>query len=249
MTFLFDSKNQIKKIVNVIDDLSRTNTESTPKLKDQLNKLLEQIEKLEQVKTENQQKIESINDEINTLKAKISQTQHDTLRLEENVDELTRERQELLARIQTAQNELNATKEEIRVKNEELENRNQRLKELENNIDILTKELNKFDESLKAIETDLKNTFYKKQNFVKSYENRVNAMKRLIGKGYISSAQYQFIRALQQGSTLDLRNIIVAIDMREDQAKNILRKMVKENGPIEYNEGTGTVKLLEEVDF
>ncbi|MCK4687153.1 MAG: hypothetical protein KAT66_03425, partial [Candidatus Lokiarchaeota archaeon] len=59
----------------------------------------------------------------------------------------------------------------------------------------------------------------------------------------------QFIRALQQGSTLDLRNIIVAIDMREDQAKNILRKMVEENGPIEYNEGAGTVKLLEEVDF
>ncbi|MFX1316846.1 MAG: hypothetical protein ACFE9T_13375 [Promethearchaeota archaeon] len=249
MSHLFDSKNQIKKIVNVIDELIRINADYTPKLKDHLNKLLDKIEQLEQLKAENQQKIESNNDEINTLKAKISQTQQDISRLEENVDEITKERQELLDRIQTAQNELNATKEEIRIKNEELGNRNQRLKELENNIDILTKELNKFDERLKGIETELENNFFKKQNFVQSYENRVNAMKRLIRRNYINSLQYQFIRALQQGSALDLRNIIVAIDMREEQAKKILRKMVEQNGPIEYNEETGTVKLLEEVDF
>ncbi|MFX1296888.1 MAG: hypothetical protein ACFFD2_18780, partial [Promethearchaeota archaeon] len=92
-------------------------------------------------------------------------------------------------------------------------------------------------------------TFFKKQKFVQSYENRVNAMKRLISKGYINSPQFQFIRALQLGSTLDLKNVIVAIDMREEQAKKILRKMVEEKGPIEYNESAGTLKLLEEVDF
>ena len=73
-------------------------------------------------------------------------------------------------------------------------------------------------------------------------------MKKLITYGYINSAQYQFIRALQKGSVLDIKNIIVAIDMREEQARKILRKMVEEHGPIEYNEA-GTVKLLKEVDF
>ena len=249
MSNIFDSKNLAKKIENLVEDISKLTTEYSPKLKDQLMKLLHEFEQLEKAKNEDQQKITSNIDEINTLKSKITQKEHDILRLEENIEGLNKEKQDLLNRIENAQNELNVTQEQIRLKNEELENRNLRLKELETNFEILTKELNQFDEKLKLLETELENTFFKKKRFVESYENRVRAMKKLITYGYINSAQYQFIRALQKGSVLDIKNIIVAIDMREEQARKILRKMVEERGPIEYNEAAGTVKLLKEVDF
>lgn len=249
MSNIFDSKNLVKKIENIVNEISKLTTDYSPKLIDQLNKLLHEFEQLEKIKNEDQHKITSNADEINTLKSKITQKEHDISRLEENIEGLNKEKQDILNRIDNAKKELNETQEQIRLKTEELENRNLRLKELETNIEILKKELSQFEEKLKLIEIELENTFFKKKRFVESYENRVKAMKKLISKGYIGSAQYQFIKALQKGSVLDIKNIIVAIDMREEQARKILRKMVEENGPIEYNESAGTIKLLQEVDF
>ena len=74
-------------------------------------------------------------------------------------------------------------------------------------------------------------------------------MKILIDKKYINSALYQFIRALQPGSALELKNILLAIDMREDQAIRIIKKMIEENAPIELDQEAGTILLKEEVDF
>jgi hypothetical protein len=74
-------------------------------------------------------------------------------------------------------------------------------------------------------------------------------MKILINKGYITSQLYQFIKALQVGSKLDIKNILMAIDMREEQARRIVTKMLEEGAPIEYDQGAGTITLKEEVDF
>ena len=74
-------------------------------------------------------------------------------------------------------------------------------------------------------------------------------MKILINKGYISSQLYQFIKALQVGSKLDIKNILMAIDMREEQARKIITKMLEESAPIDYDQATGTITLKEEVDF
>jgi len=120
---------------------------------------------------------------------------------------------------------------------------------LENLVLDLSHENEKFDSKLKELEKELETTFLKKERFIQSYENRVSAMKILINKKYINSSLYQFIRALQVGSALDLRNILVAIDMRESTAKNIILKILEDNGPIIYNEASGTIELKEEVDF
>jgi len=46
-----------------------------------------------------------------------------------------------------------------------------------------------------------------------------------------------------------MRNILVAIDMREEQARKIITKMLEEGAPIEYDPVAGTILLKEEVDF
>ena len=99
------------------------------------------------------------------------------------------------------------------------------------------------------IEEQLKTEFEKKEIFADSYINRVAAMKALIKSKYISSQLLQLIMSLQKDATLELRNITLAIDMKEDTAKKILKKMIEQGGPIEFDEAAGTVTLKGEIDI
>ncbi|MHA1509934.1 MAG: hypothetical protein ACTSO6_14670 [Promethearchaeota archaeon] len=171
------------------------------------------------------------------------------MKFEEENTELVRNRQELETKIQESRNKFKEVKETINTKREELKNRELRLKELEDRVFTLNKEVEKFEETLKNLEAELNETFIKKEKFVESYELRVAAMKVLIKRKYINSLLYQFIKALQVGSSLDLKNILVAIDMKEEQARKILAKMLEDNAPIEYDQSSGTITLKEEVDF
>jgi len=246
---ILDAKTSLKKMTSIIVDISGLNSDYIPKLRMQPESILEELEKYEDEKNNLMKTIESNNEEINSFKNKISQSQRDIVKYEDDNAELTKKRQELLQKIQEKQNELNETHETIKLKQEELTSRDQRLKELEDRLFTLHKDVEKFEAKLKALETELENTFIKKEKFVQSYENRVAAMKILINKKYINSSLFQFIKALQLGSALDLKNILLAIDMREDQAKKIIVKMLEDNGPIEYNPTDGTITLKEEVDF
>ncbi len=248
-TPILDVKTSLKKMVSTIVDISGLNSDYIPKLRMLPEKILEELEKYEDGKNLLLKTIESNTEEIYSFKNKISQNQRDIVKFEEVNAELTKNRQEIESKIQEGQDELKETQETIQLKKEELTNRDQRLKELENRFFTLTKEVEKFEENLKVLEAELNGTFVKKEKFVESYENRVAGMKVLINKSYISSLLYQFIKALQVGSKLDIKNILLAIDMREEQARKIIAKMLEEDAPIEYDQVAGTIILKEEVDF
>ncbi|MDX1798512.1 MAG: hypothetical protein R3255_07680 [Candidatus Lokiarchaeia archaeon] len=246
---LTDTKSSLKKILSIIEELNRLNSDSVPKLQTQPNNLLEQIGKLEETKTNDLRTIEANDDEINSLKNKISQNQRDIASLEESNAELNNQRQTLLDKIQDAQNELNETQTKIIARREEVATRSSRLSELENRILELKDIQEKFDSKMKELETQLKEEYDKKEKFSNSYTMRTAAMKSLIKAGYIQSAQLKLIQALQPNTTLELKGIAQGMGLREDVARSILSKMVQKNGPIEYNEGAGTVTLKGEVDF
>lgn len=249
MSELTDAKTSLKEIISTIEEMNSVSADSLPKLKEHPTKLLELIEQFEEEKNNNVKTIEANTDEINSLKSKMAQDNRDIVRLDEENTELTKQRQELLDKISKLQQELADTQEKIKGKKEELDTRGQRLEGLISNVQELTAIQDDFDEKMKKIETELKTEFEKKEKFARSYINRVAAMKALIKSKYISSQLLQFILSLQKDATLDLKNILVAIDMREDTAKTILKKIIDLNGPVEYDEGAGTVTLNEEVDF
>jgi len=248
-TPLLDTKTSLKKIISNVDYLESLNKDYLSKLKELPTNLLEAIQKLEDEKTRILKTIDNNSEEINSYKNKISESHREVSKLEESNSELIQQRQNLMDKIQNKQTELKETNDTIREKNEEFSNRTKRLSELENKVIDLSRELSQLENSLKQIEKDLENRFLKKERQVQNFGYRVQAMKILINKKYISSSLYQFIRALQVGSALDLKNILLAIDMREDQAIKILSKMLEENGPIEFDSSTGTVTLKQEVDF
>ena len=249
MSEITDAKTSLKEIISTIEEMNSISADSLPKLKEHPTKLLELIEQFEEEKNNNVKTIEANTDEINSLKSKMAQDNRDIVRIDEENTELTKQRQELLDKITKLQQVLADTQEKIKGKKEELDTRSQRLEELKTNVQELTAIQDDFDEKMKKIEIELKTDFDKKEKFAKSYINRVAAMKALIKSKYISSQLLQLILSLQKDATLDLKNILVAIDMREDIAKNILNKMIELNGPVEFDEVAGTVTLNEEVDF
>ncbi len=248
-TPLLDAKTSLKKMASIIVDISGINSDYIPKLRMQPEKILEELEKYEDGKNVLMKTLESKTEEANSLKNKISQSERDIIKFEEENTELTRNRQELETKIQESRNELKEINETINVQREEFKNREIRLKELEDRLFTLKKEVEKFEKNLKNLEEELNQNYFKKEKFVESYEIRVAAMKVLIKRKYITSLLYQFIKALQVGSSLDLKNILVALDMREEQARKIITKMLEENAPIEYDQSSGTITLKEEVDF
>jgi chromosome segregation ATPase len=246
---LLDAKTSLKKIVSTIVNISGVNSDYIPKLRAQPELVLEAIENYEKEKNKLIKQIEENYEEINNLKNKISQTQRDIGNFEEDNKLLSEKRQKLLNEIDENHKAIESTNLAIKSKREEFENRNKRLKELENVLMELSRENEIFSSKLKDLEDELEKTFLKKERYVQSYENRVAAMKILINKKYLNSSLLQLIKTLQVGSTLDLKNILVAIDMREDKAKRFIAKMLEENGPIIYDEQSETIKLKEEVDF
>jgi chromosome segregation ATPase len=249
MSEITDAKTSLKEIISTIEEMKSLSADSLPKLNEHPTKLLELIEQFEEEKNNNVKTIEANTDETNSLKSKMAQDNRDIVRLGEENTELTKQRQELLDKISKLQQELADTQEKIKGKKEDLNTRGKRLEELKTNVQKLTAIQDDFDEKMKKIETELKTDFDKKDKFARSYINRVAAMKALIKSKYISSQLLQFILSLQKDASLDLKNILVAIDMREDTAKTILKKIIELNGPVEYDKSAGTVTLNGEVDF
>ncbi|MHA2006732.1 MAG: hypothetical protein ACXABO_12940 [Promethearchaeota archaeon] len=246
---LTDTKSSLKKIFSIIEELNGLNADSIPKLQAQPTNILEQIEKLEEDKAGDLRSIEVNDDEINSLKNKISQNQREITTLEESNDELTGERQVLLDKITATQNQLNETQENITSKKEELTNRTTRLEELEKRIAELTDIQEKFNNQMKELETQLEGDYGKKDKFMNSYGIHVAAMKSLIKAGYVQSPQLKVINSLVPQTSLEIKGLVSASGLREDVFKSILAKMVQENGPLEYDEASGTVTLQTEVDF
>ncbi|MHA1490028.1 MAG: hypothetical protein ACTSRI_10270 [Promethearchaeota archaeon] len=239
----------MKKILSIVDEINVLNTNSVPKLLEQPNNLLEMIETFENEKNANIKKIDSNSDEIETLKKKISLNNREIEKITENNEELTKNRKVLLDKLQVLHKELKETEEKINTKKEDYEQRSQRLEELNERVQELNAIQVKFEEKILENETQLQNDLDKKENFVKNFENRVQAMKSLIKKEYIHSTQYQLVRALQKDTAIDLKNVILALDIKENQAKKIINDIINEKGPIEYDESAGTIILKEEVDF
>jgi len=249
MSEITDTKSTLKKIISVLEEMQALNADSLPRIIEQPNNLLNLIASFEETRTASLNTIEANKDEINNLKNKISQNERDVAKLEEQNTEATQERQVLLDKIQAAQNELTDTQEKIKAKKEELEARTKRLDELDDACHEATKEDGKFDEKLNNLEADLKSELSKKEDYIASFGTRVAAIKALIKMNYIKTQQLTLIKGLIPGSATDIKSLCVGLDLAEGKAKEFLREMVSEGGPIEFDEGAGTVLLREEVDL
>lgn len=249
MSGITDSKSSIKKILNLVEDINNLSTESVPKLSEQQNNILQALEAFEQEKNDKNATIASNKETINSLKEQISKDERTITNLNEEKEELTIKKKEYMEKIESVQKEIQELQTEIANKKEEFESRKQRLNDLEETITELKIEKDKFEDRIQKLEKDLEKKYQDKKNYVENYDNRVKAMKILIRNDYIKSEQVKLIKALQPGTTLELNHILMAIDLNEEKAREILRKMEQQNGPIEFDEQAGTVTLKEEVDF
>ena len=249
MSELTSVKTAIKHISSILEEIKTNTDDQIPNLTKFNQNLLTLVEKFENEKTSNSKKVQTKKDEIESLKNKVSQSNREILNLEEENKNFTANRQDLMTKIEGLSNNIADLENQIESKKGEYSNRENRLKELEDDIHQKTMDQEKFEAELKKLESDLQEDYDKRLKYANSFENRVKAMKLLIEKNYIKSPQVQLINALQVGTTLDLKNILQAYDIKMEIANKILRKIVELGGPVEFNETTGKVTLKSEVDF
>ena len=249
MSELTSVKTAIKHISSILEEIKTNTDDQIPNLTKFNQNLLTLVEKFENEKTSNSKKVQTKKDEIESLKNKVSQNNREILNLEEENKNFTANRQDLMTKIEGLSNNIADLENQIESKKGEYSNRENRLKELEDDIHQKTMDQEKFEAELKKLESDLQEDYDKRLKYANSFENRVKAMKLLIEKNYIKSPQVQLINALQVGTTLDLKNILQAYDIKMEIANKILRKIVELGGPVEFNETTGKVTLKSEVDF
>lgn len=249
MSELTNAKSSLKKILLLIDDINTLNQESYPKLKEQPNNILTSLEQFEQTKNENVNTINVNSDEISALKTKITENKLEISNKEREIESLNSEQQDLSNKIQEVQAEMEQTESEIQSKKEEYARKEAQAKDLKKKIDEMKLEQEKFSEELKQLENELEEKYLKRERYVKNYENRIKAMNLLIRNEYIQTPAYQLLNSLQSGSTLELKNVLMAIDMKESQARDIINKLIDQGAPIEFQEQEGKITLKEEVDF
>ena len=248
MSNLTDAKTSLKKIISDIEEINRLTSSTMEKLISEPGKILELIEKFEEEKSAALKTIDANTDEITTLKNKFSQNTSEISKLEEEIEGLTKERQDLTDKIQAKQTELTDTQDKIKQTKEELEKRSSRLDELISSVDELNKLQEKFDVSVKDLEGQLQSEFDKKDKEVKSFKNRVAAIRSLVNKDYIHTTELRVIKALQKDVTMEVSKLSTTLALRADDIIKIMRKIMEANGPIEFNESAGTIVLRGEVD-
>jgi len=248
MSNLTDAKTSLKKIISDIEEINRLTSGTMEKLISEPGKILELIEKFEEEKSAALKTIDMNTDEITTLKNKFSQNASEISKLEEEIEGLTKERQDLTDKIQSKQTELTNTQDKIKQNKEELEKRSNRLDEIVSSVEELNKLQEKFEVSLKDLEVQLQSEFDKKDKEVKSFKNRVAAIRSLINKDYIHTTELRVIKALQKDVTMEVSKLSTTLALRDDDIKKIMRKIMEANGSIEFNESAGTIILRGEVD-
>ncbi len=249
MSELTNAKSSLKKILLLIDDINSLNQESYPKLKEQPNNILTSLEQFEKTKNEHINTINVNSDEISALKTKITEDKLEIGNKETEIEALNKEQQELSNKIQEVQNDMAQTQSEIESKREEYQRKEAQAKDLKKTIDDMKIEQQKFEEELQELEKELEEKYLKRERYVKNYENRIKAMNLLIKNEYIQTPAYQLISSLQAGSTLELKNVLMAIDMKESSAREIIHNLINQGAPLEFNEQEGKITLKEEVDF
>lgn len=249
MSEVTNAKTSFKKIISLIDELNRINTDHTPKLVEQLREMLELIEKVGEERRASLEQVESNADEINALKNKIFQNTRDISSLDEELKAMNEDKREFLHKIELARDKLTETQGQIKIKKDELNERTIRSKELEDQVEKLVKVIDQADKILGDLQNRLQEEFDKKYKLVSSFGNRLEAMKLLIKKNYIQSPELAIIQFLSKDHKIGISSMIQSLGINEDVVKKVLRKIVEKNGPIEFDETNGTVLLKEEVDL
>jgi chromosome segregation ATPase len=105
------------------------------------------------------------------------------------------------------------------------------------------------DNELIKLDIEYKKQYDELLSKFQEVKDKINSLNLLIKRGFINSELYEFICSLDKKKPLDLNFICQTIKIKSEKAKKVVEKMIEANGPIEFDEKTGTVTLKKEVEF
>ncbi|MFX0027099.1 MAG: hypothetical protein ACFE8M_11865 [Candidatus Hermodarchaeota archaeon] len=114
---------------------------------------------------------------------------------------------------------------------------------------ILTKKEEELDKRIKIIEAELEQDYNKRLDSFKPIKIKTNAINILIKNRMLNSELFNFICALEKDKPMELGFICQTLNYDPQKAEEVIRKMVADGGPINFNEKNGLITLQKEVEF
>ncbi|MFX0020106.1 MAG: coiled-coil domain-containing protein [Promethearchaeota archaeon] len=114
---------------------------------------------------------------------------------------------------------------------------------------ILTKKEEELNSKIKEIEVENEQEYKKCLEGFKPFKVKTKAINLLIRNRMINSELFNFISALEKDKPMELSFICQTLNYDPQKAEKIIKKMIAEGGPVNFNEKNGLITLQKEVEF
>ena len=245
------------EIFNAIESYNREKNNNIEQIKSNKNEIDNLNSKLFQITQEiprSESRLSELSDQYQEIYNRFESKRKELEDIKTNLNDSKKEYDNQSNYLNELESEINESWKKVEEKIQELskleEKQNQHLAKIktENKQEII-KLKDGFEEELMNYETEYKQQYNELLEKSTPIRIKINAMKLLIKNGFIDNELYEIINALQINKPLELKLISQMIKIEPEKIKNVLKKMIELNGPIDFDEKSEIITLRKEVDF
>lgn len=244
---IFDAIESFNREKNSNIEKIKSNKDNIESLKLKIFQLNQEIPKFESEVSELSKKQEEIQKNLEIKKKELEEIQS---KKEKFNGEYDKNRQLL----EDLESELNNSWKKVEEKIQDIskaeEKINQEINALKLGYDqILTKKEEELNNKIKEVEAENEQEYNKYLDSFKPVRVKTKAIRLLIRNRMVNSELFNFISALEKDKPMELSFICQALNYDPQKAEKIIKKMVAEGGPVNFNEKNGLITLQKEVEF
>jgi len=244
---IFDAIESFNREKNSNIEKIKSNKDNIESLKIKIFQLNQEIPKLELEGSELSKKQEEIQKNLETKKKELEEIQSKKQKFNGEFDK----KRQLLEDLET---KLNDSWKKVEEKIQEISKVEEKINQEINALkvgysQILTKKEEELNNKVKEVEAENEQEYNKRLDCFKPVKVKTKAISLLIRNGMLNSELFNFIRALEKDKPMELSFICQALNYDPQKAEKIIKKMVAEGGPVNFNGKNGLITLQKEVEF
>lgn len=244
---IFDAIESFNREKNSNIEKIKSNKDNIESLKVKIFQLNQEIPKFESETRELSKKQEEIQKNFEIKKKELEEIQSKKEKINVEYDK----KRQLLENLES---ELNNSWKKVEGKIQDISKVEERINQEINALkvgynQILTKKEEELNNRIKEIEAEYEQEYNQYLDSFKPVKVKTKAINLLIRNRMINSELFNFINALEKDKPMELSFICQTLNYDPQKAEKIIKKMVAEGGPVNFNEKNGLITLQKEVEF
>ncbi|MFW9947067.1 MAG: hypothetical protein ACFFDX_09595 [Candidatus Odinarchaeota archaeon] len=244
---IFDAIERFNRAKNSYIEKIKSNKDNIESLKKKIFQLNQEFPKLEPDVNELSKKQEEIQKNLELKKKELEDIQS----IKDSFNEELEKKRLLLEDLES---EINGFWKKVEKEVQEISKADEKIIQEINALkvgynQILTKKEEELNKKIKIVEAGLEEDYNKQLDSFKPIKIKTNAINLLIKNRMLNSELFNFISALEKDKPMDLNFICQTLNYDPQKAEKMIRKMIADGGPVNFNEKNGLIILQKEVEF